>query len=672
MSLTITVRPNGATSGGDTHELPAAGDNGNQEIDTQSEAEAALTYLPEGSTDTVVVGERSYTREELVEIRDRNASSSSSSSGSGETVMGDGPSHGFFIEGFYAGGAGDRGHSGGGARIGYRGSLTLAGGEHRLTLDPSIGLEAGYRSTGFMTPGGEAGTSAFTNVGAILGADLRYAPPILEHRLWASIGARFGVGGFGTAASNTVNLPTTCTPDDLGRGECEPDAGPRTGNAGTAGLYNPSLGAARGTDGAYFYFGGRITVGGDIARGDFGSISLYGAFEPGYFHLMPSDGHAFGFPTLAGILGLSGSFGGNAVERPPSTGPIEDSGTIDATATPVAAEANEAGRSAISLSADEVRDLANLPAGATIHGVALDGGTEDTSAPYEFEATPGEHTLSVRYSRPGETQERLRTVRIRVGSNEPITIPEGGTGEAYGMVLTMPDHANRPADDMIDGHAVPRAIPLGNIQTTAEFPEGAMYTIYVDGNPVSEPAELPRDRTTTLSLPPTVGDGPHQVEVRVSRPNGAAEIRYPARAVEVGPGTHLGTPPPALSAPSYNSRLRGAASPRPAVILNMTGPVDGVTISVNGYTMSAAEFNGHLSEGRNEIFLVNPAMPRAVGSRTIAMRSNVSGVAAGSYPVVINIPGEDPITLQLVIDRPGGGGGGGRGGPPTLSGRRAH
>jgi hypothetical protein len=150
--------------------------------------------------------------------------------------------------------------------------------------------------------------------------------------------------------------------------------------------------------------------------------------------------------------------------------------------------------------------------------------------------TPGSHTIKIRYRNPGDTEDRIRPVRITVGTPAPVRVPEGGTGEAYGLVLNMPERALRLAPDVVGGVSTPRPIPVGNIQTTATFPEGATYQLYVDGNPVGTAAPLPRDRSTPLTLPATVGDGPHQVEVRVSRPN-QAEIRYPARAVAIGPGT---------------------------------------------------------------------------------------------------------------------------------------
>jgi hypothetical protein len=328
MSLTITVRPNGATSGGDTHELPADGDNGNQEIDTKGEAEAALAFLPEQSADTpadkinkIVVGDKEYTRAQLIEIRDKPAAPSDSESGS---VMGDGPSHGIFIEGGYQGGLGDLGHNGGSVRFGYRPGFTLLNGDTRLTLDPSLGLDIGHYGMEYETPGGEMADSSFTRYGGILGLDLRIIPPILDHRLWASLGARFGVGGFGTADSTTVSTPTGCTPDEFGRQECEPGAGPQTGNAGTTGLINPDAGSSRGTSGAYLYTGIPLTLGFDIARGAFGNLQATGSFEPGFTQLLPTDGHGFGYWSLGGFLGFRANFGGGAVEK--SNAPADKDG----------------------------------------------------------------------------------------------------------------------------------------------------------------------------------------------------------------------------------------------------------------------------------------------------------------------------------------------------------
>lgn len=526
MSINITVRPSGATSGGDSRTIEGEG-----AIDTRAEAEAALTLLPEGSTNVVVAGDRTYTRAQLIEIRDRTPSPAAPAASGGGTTAADGMSNGVALEGYYGGGVGSNPHSGGGARLSWVPSWRLAGDEHTAHFDLPVGLDIGHFSMDYTLPGGGDANSAFTRYGLRIAPTARWVPPWADRRLSLGLGVGLGVGGFTTPDSTLVSVPTTCTPDEFGRGECEPDAGPRTGNGGTTGLFNPRIGNSRGTSGAYFDLSIPLSFGVNIARGEWGNVGAFAFFEPGYTQLMPSDGDGFGFWSMRGGLGIRGSFGGSAVERPRRSGPSIDDARTHSTEIP--------GGAAFTLADDAaVRALGGLGANARILGVQLDDHPEDTSAPYTFDAawmTPGAHTIKIRYREPGDTEDRIRPVNITVGTPAPVTVPEGGTGEAYGLVLEMPATAVRPAPDVVAGVSTPRPIPVGSLQTTAAFPEGATYQIYVDGNPVGTAASLPRDRSTPLTLPATVGDGPHQVEVRVSRP-GQAEIRYPARAVRVGPG----------------------------------------------------------------------------------------------------------------------------------------
>ncbi|HEX5038162.1 MAG TPA: hypothetical protein VFX30_13480 [bacterium] len=534
MSINLTVGANGATTGRTDQSIPGDGD-----IDTRAEAEAALTLLPEGSTDTVMVGDREYTRAQLIELRDGSAPESSETPetetppASTRTVPGDGPSHGISLDGYGSFGLSSYGHSGGGGRLAYTLGLPLVMGEHRLFADISVAGDVASLSTGYLTPGGESANSGFTRYGGRIGAALRYAPPILDHRLWASLGLGLGVAGFSTADSTMVSTPGDCVPGDFGRPDCEPTAGPRTGNAGTTGLRNPRTGGSRGTSGFGLTVDIPLTIGADVVTGNWGSLSVYGFVAPQFTALAPSDGDGISEWNLLAGGGIIARIGGSASEVPADTEAVDDGHPVDHTETELAAG-----------TAFDPTSIAGLPANATVTRVEMrgaDGEMEYSTdhAPWSIpaeEMTTGEHAVRVYYTQPGQPGERYREIRIRVGEVTPINVPEGGTGEAYGLILTMPARAVRQPDDMVEGHAVARAIPLGSIQTTAEFPEGAMYTVYVDGNPVGDPAELPRDRSTALTLPASTGNGPHQVEIRVSRP-GAREIRYPARAVEVGPGT---------------------------------------------------------------------------------------------------------------------------------------
>lgn len=311
MSLSITVRPGDATTGGDTHELPADGDNGNQKIDTKSEAEAALTFLKDDKS-VVVVGDKVYKKEDLIGIRDRKDTPSPDAKTT--TKRGDGVSIGVGVDGYYTAGLGDNGHSGGGAQLTARFGIPLFTSDgHLLALDILGGGDVGGFSAGegqYTTPGGENVESSFIGGGALLGTMLRWQSPWM---FGLGVGVQGVIGGFGSPDSTMVSLPTSCTPGDdsgFGRGECEPNAGPKTGNAGTTGLYNPDLGASRGTSGIMAKVEVPVVASVRVAEGEWGGLDLYGGGKFGYTHLAPNDGHGFGFGTVGGMLGVAGHFGG--------------------------------------------------------------------------------------------------------------------------------------------------------------------------------------------------------------------------------------------------------------------------------------------------------------------------------------------------------------------------
>jgi hypothetical protein len=305
MSITITVRPKDAASGGKDQTI-----EGDGAIDTKKEAEAALAFLPEKSTDTVVVGKDSYTREQLIAIRDGKKDTKDGGNG----VEG-GVNHGVAVKGFGSAGVTDPAHSGGGASLSYVAGIPILDGDTRLFFEPSVGFRFGGGSMDYQLPGGGDASSSFLSYGAVLGAGLRLVPPILDHRLWAGLGLDFGISGFSSPDSEMVSLPPSCTPGDFGRGECEPGAGPRSGNAGTTGLYNPRVGNSRGASGVGLDVDIPLTVGVDVARGDWGNLGLFAQFIPGYSHLIPSDGDGFGFWRVGGGGGAVVRFGGSAVEK---------------------------------------------------------------------------------------------------------------------------------------------------------------------------------------------------------------------------------------------------------------------------------------------------------------------------------------------------------------------
>ncbi|HEX5036030.1 MAG TPA: hypothetical protein VFX30_02625 [bacterium] len=304
MSLTITIKDK-------TFELPAEGDNGNQEIDTKEEAEAALSHLPEGSTDSVTVGERSYTRAQLTDIRDGKGADAAEKK-EGSSGMPGGVSHGISLEGGAQGGLGDNGHLMGNANLTYRLGIPLLTGNIGALLTPFLGLGIGHASSDYQTPGGEDANSAYTNIGAMFGLDFTMYPAFDKAPVFFGVGARTNIGGLMTEESTTVSTPANCEPGDFGRSECEPSAGPRTGNAGTTGLKNPDAGSSRGTNGAAIDLTFPITLGADVLRGDFGNLQLFGSFVPGISFVLPSDGHGFSYPTVGGAGGVRVNFGGNA------------------------------------------------------------------------------------------------------------------------------------------------------------------------------------------------------------------------------------------------------------------------------------------------------------------------------------------------------------------------
>ncbi len=628
MSINITVRPSGTTTGGTNQTI-----EGDGAIDTRAEAEAALTFLPDGSTDSVVVGSNTFTRAQLIEIRDRTPAVVTPVVADGGTTAADGMANGVEIQGYGAGGVGDRAHHGGGVRASWVPSWRAAGDEHTLHFDLPVGLDIGHFSMDYEHPGGGAANSAFTRYGLRVAPTARWVPPWADRRLSLSLGLGLGVGGFTTADSNMVSVPPTCVPDDFGREECL--GGPRTGNAGDRGVFNPRLGNSRGTSGAYLDVGIPLTFGVNFARGDWGNVGGFLSFEPGYTQLMPSDGDGFSFWSMRGGLGIRGSFGGSAVERPRRT---EPTGPVAST-TPDAAIAQGEGYSVAApeggwRSGDQV----------LLDGTALTDPAVPTSGsdPYVIPTsrlgeTPNPHTIVVRYTRDGRVHERT----TRVAVNPPVAAREDGTASGNGFALAQVLRVDRPA--LVPGVA-PAPLNIGSIVSEASVPAGMRVEIRINGETVGDPIPLVRDGRTRLTIPASVPDtvpgaAGHSVEFRILDSTGTVRHRFVGQPITVAPATRIGTPAPAMGAASYVNY--GAASRTlPTAIVNITGttPIPGVTVRVNNH-----EYTVTLNPGLNTLNLVNPG---------ISMRTNLVGATAGTYPVTITIPGEAaPISLSLVITR---------------------
>lgn len=415
MSIDVTVRPQGNTSGGDVRRI-----EGDGAIDTVREAEDALSFI--GTSGNVAVinagrsNERVYTRAQLEAIRDGRSADS----------QGTGPSHGLSIEGYYTAGLSDVGHSGLGLRAGYHGRFPLSSNQNPATIRVSAGVDVGGGNRTYTLPGSMPGannaSSNFTRVGASVGASI-HSPGFLDQRVSVGAGGRVGVGYFGTPASTIVMLPQTCTPDDFGRGECEPNAGPRTGNGGNTGLFNPQQGNSRGTNGVALQAALPVTASVRIAQGSWGSVSASANAELGVTTLLPSDGRGVTFGHVAAGLGVEVVFGGYAATR--NAAPTAGRPDVDATSL---AEQPAAGQD-WNLSDDYLRTL--LPSDARgadtrIVGVAFDE-REVTGNPRAVPAnrmTPGPHTLRITYRRPSDTQDQVREIRLNAAA--PIPFPGGG------------------------------------------------------------------------------------------------------------------------------------------------------------------------------------------------------------------------------------------------------
>lgn len=323
MSLTITVRKATETTGGEQKALPADGDNGNQEIDTQKEAEAALAYVT--SDDLVaIVGGKTYSRKDLTDIRDKNASASARAGASAtvatpasdEKERGTGVSHGFGIEGGGTFTRGDKAHGDVRLRADYLLGVPVT---KNGKITPTLGLGIASASRDESTPGGNAFTSGFKSLEIQLGALYQYHMPFFD-RLFVAGGIMGKMGPIWTASADKVNLPGSCTPispknpsdGNFGRAECEPNAGPRQADSGTTSgtLMNYDRGSARETSGLMLGLQIPLRIGIDILRGSWGSMDLRVGPDLNVIKLMPRDGHGFSYVTPGVHGGVVARFGG--------------------------------------------------------------------------------------------------------------------------------------------------------------------------------------------------------------------------------------------------------------------------------------------------------------------------------------------------------------------------
>jgi len=299
--------------------------------------------------------------------------------GSGGTTSADSMANGARFEGYVSFGEGNNAHSGGGARLFWVPSFRLTGDQHTLHFSLPVGGDVGHSTMGYTLPGGGDAQSAFTHIGPRAVPTLTWTPPWVDRRLAASIGLGLGVGGFFTPSGTTVSLPPSCVPVDVSRGECEPGAGPRSGNAGTTGLIYPRVGSSRGTSGAYFEMGVPVNFLATFARGPWGHLAGGLGVEPGFTQVLPKDGGAFAYPTVTFSLGLQALFDGSAVENPRSVA-VPPPPSIQAEQMPETTSETIAGKDAV----DPVFDmtLKNGKVLGTLDGTMI--GPDGKPASFEF------------------------------------------------------------------------------------------------------------------------------------------------------------------------------------------------------------------------------------------------------------------------------------------------
>lgn len=313
MSITISVGANGAPAT-ERKEQAIPGDGG---IDTKEEAEAALAFLPEGSSDTVMVGGQSYTRAQLVELRDRAPAGDPKPEG--EAVPGEGVSLGFGLHGLATGDNGELGHGKSGATLTGQVGIPLKKSEHQLHLDIIAGLQLGTQKRQFndTTPGGEKiiQPSAFTNYGGLLGAFLRYSPPFLKNRFYVSPGVVGGLSGFSSKEGDSIPAGGNCTVGDKGRQECgEPAAGPRTTtDTGAEGVWDPKrLSNRSGASGLLLNLDFIASLGATVVRGEWGSLNLELGPMLSIVNLRPSKWEGYTYHGWGARGGVVMQFGGSA------------------------------------------------------------------------------------------------------------------------------------------------------------------------------------------------------------------------------------------------------------------------------------------------------------------------------------------------------------------------
>jgi hypothetical protein len=183
--------------------------------------------------------------------------------------------------------------------------------------------------------------------------------------------------------------------------------------------------------------------------------------------------------------------------------------------------------------------------------------------------------------------------------------------------------------------------------------------VRLDNETVGAPVTVKRDGKTSITVPASVSNGTHGVEFRILDKSGAVKHRFVGQPVTIAPATGFAAENPLTMSQSSYLNTKGAKAV-PYVLIKTTAAVpSGVSITVGGRPVSG--FGGALAKGENKVQLSVPEMK---------MTNNAVGVAAGTYAVVVTLPGGEKRETSLVITKGSYKPAPAKGGVPTLSGKK--
>jgi hypothetical protein len=144
----------------------------------------------------------------------------------------------------------------------------------------------------------------------------------------------------------------------------------------------------------------------------------------------------------------------------------------------------------------------------------------------------GDHTLRIYYTVPAAWGQAGEKYPARIKDQGGRIASHPGPARRHGRslrlwILDMPATASRPAPDVVGGVSTPEIpFPSDSIQTLPTFPPARSTSCTWTEIPSNPRPICPADRRTDLTLPATVGDGPHQVEAPRQPPR-QPEVRFP-------------------------------------------------------------------------------------------------------------------------------------------------